>query len=93
MGNEGKEKGASHQHGDKHFPQRAHAVADHAPKGHRCNGKGRGQGVHHAQLRGGKANALQVDGLVGAESPGKPEEAVHAREDQRLAAVVIQAGK
>ena len=42
---QGKEQAAPQQHQDEHLPQGAHAVADHAPKGHRGNGEDRGQGV------------------------------------------------
>ena len=45
QGDKGKEQAAPQQHQDEHLPQGAHAVADHAPKGHRGNGEDRGQGV------------------------------------------------
>ena len=45
QGDKGKEQASPQQHQDEHLPQGAHAVADHAPKGHRGNGEDRGQGV------------------------------------------------
>ena len=92
-GDEGEQPHAPRQHRDEHLAQRANAVADHAPEGNRGNGKNGGQGVEKPQLRGCEAHLLQVDGLVRAKGPGKPENAVDPCADEGLPGAIVQTGK
>ena len=92
-GDEGEQPHAPRQHRDEHLAQRANAVADHAPEGNRGNGEDGGQGVEKPQLRGREAHLLQVDGLVRAKGPGKPENAVDPCADEGLPGAIVQTGK